>query len=164
MKFSTLRDLYLEQLKDLHSAERQLIKALPKMAKKATDPTLKAGFTEHLEQTKGQLDRLNRIGEALGKKLSGHTCAATKGLVEEGSEWMEEDAEPVVMDAGLIAAAQRIEHYEIAGYGCVRSYAVLLGEKDAVMLIDETLAEEKEADKKLTVAAKSINAKANIAA
>ena len=143
MKFSSLQDLYIEQLKDLHSAETQLTKALPKMAEAATDPELKSAFTEHLEQTKQQLLRLNQIGEKLGKSLGGHTCAAMKGLIEESAEWMEEDA-------GLIAAAQRVEHYEIAGYGTVHTFSELLGEEEAAELLAETLDEEVDADEKLT--------------
>ena len=162
MKFSSLNDLYLEQLKDLHSAETQLTKALPKMAKAANSPELKAAFTEHLEETKEQLARLNQIGEKLGKSLSGHTCAAMKGLIEEGSEWMEEDAEPEVMDAGLIAAGQRVEHYEMAGYGTVHNFAELLGDEDSAELLAETLKEEKTADKKLTSLAKAINVEAKV--
>ena len=160
MKFSTLNDLYIEQLKDLHSAETQLTKALPKMAKAAHSPELKAAFTRHLEETKKQLARLNEIGEKLSESLTGHTCAAMKGLIEEGSEWMEEDAEPEVMDAGLIAAAQRVEHYEMAGYGTVHTFAELLAEDDAAELLAETLKEEESADKKLTTLAKSINVEA----
>src|ERR1700748_1142741 len=160
MKFASLNDLYIEQLKDLHSAETQLIKALPKMAKAAKSPELKAAFTEHLEETKEQLERLNQISEKLGKRLTGHTCAAMKGLIEEGSEWMEEDAEPGVMDAGLIASAQRVEHYEMAGYGTVHNFAQLLGEDKAAKLLAETLQEEGAADKKLTALAKAINVEA----
>jgi ferritin-like metal-binding protein YciE len=162
MKFSSLNDLYLEQLKDLHSAETQLTKALPKMAKAANSPELKAAFTEHLEETKEQLARLNQIGEKLGKSLTGHTCAAMKGLIEEGSEWMQEDAEPEVMDAGLIAAGQRVEHYEMAGYGTVHNFAELLGDEDSAELLAETLKEEKTADKKLTSLAKAINLEAKV--
>ena len=160
MKFSSLHDLYIEQLKDLHSAETQLTKALPKMAKAANNPKLKSAFTDHLAETKEQLERLNEIGEKLNKSLGGHTCAAMKGLIEEGSEWMEEDAETEVMDAGLIAAAQRVEHYEMAGYGTVHNFAELLGEDDAAELLAETLEEEKAADEKLTTLAKSINVEA----
>jgi ferritin-like metal-binding protein YciE len=160
MKFSSLQDLYIEQLKDLHSAETQLTKALPKMAEAATAPELKSAFTEHLKQTKEQLLRLNQIGEKLGKSLSGHTCAAMKGLIEEGAEWIEEDAEAEVMDAGLIAAAQRVEHYEIAGYGTVRNFSELLGEEEAAELLAETLEEEKVTDEKLTTLAQSINVEA----
>jgi ferritin-like metal-binding protein YciE len=162
MKFSSLHDLYIEQLKDLHSAETQLTKALPKMAEAAITPELKSAFTAHLEQTKEQLVRLNQIGEKLGKSLKGHTCAAMKGLIEEGSEWMEEDAAPEVMDAGLIAAAQRVEHYEIAGYGTVHTFSEILGEDEATELLAETLQEEKAADEKLTTLAKSINVEAKV--
>jgi ferritin-like metal-binding protein YciE len=160
MKFASLHDLYLEQLKDLHSAESQLTKALPKMAKAANSPELKSAFTEHLAETKEQLARLDEIGEKLKKSLTGHTCAAMKGLIEEGAEWMEEDAAPEVMDAGLIAAAQRVEHYEMAGYGTVHNFAELLGEDDAAELLSETLEEEKAANDKLTTLAKSINVEA----
>jgi ferritin-like metal-binding protein YciE len=153
MKFSSLQDLYIEQLKDSHSAETQLTKALPKMAEAATTPELKLAFTEHLEQTKEQLLRLNQIGEKLGKSLGGHTCAAMKGLIEESAEWMEEDA-------GLIAAAQRVEHYEIAGYGTVHTFSELLGEEEAAELLAETLDEEVDADEKLTNLAQSINVEA----
>jgi ferritin-like metal-binding protein YciE len=162
MKFSSLNDLYLEQLKDLHSAETQLTKALPKMAKAASSQELKAAFTEHLAETKEQLARLNQIGEKLSKPLTGHTCAAMKGLIEEGGDWMDEDAEPGVMDAGLIAAAQRVEHYEMAGYGTVHNFAKLLGDEKAAELLAETLQEEKAADKKLSGLAKSINVEARV--
>jgi ferritin-like metal-binding protein YciE len=162
MKFSSLNDLYLEQLKDLHSAETQLITALPKMAKAATTPELKSAFTAHLRETKEQLVRLNKISKRLGKSFAGHTCAAMKGLIEEGSEWMEEDAAPQVMDAGLIAAAQRLEHYEMAGYGTVHNFSELLGEKEAAGLLAETLQEEKAADKQLTALAKSIDVEAKV--
>ena len=137
MKFSSLHDLYLEQLKDLHSAETQLITALPKMANAATTPQLKSAFTAHLKETKEQLVRLNKISTKLGQPFTGHTCAAMKGLIEEGSEWMEEDATQEVMDAGLIAAAQRLEHYEMAGYCTVHNFSELLGEKEAAKLLAE---------------------------
>ena len=162
MKFLSLHDLYLEQLKDLHSAETQLITALPKMAKAATTPQLKSAFTAHLTETKQQLVRLNKISTKLGKPFTGHTCAAMKGLIEEGNEWMEEDASPQVMDAGLIAAAQRVEHYEMAGYGTVHNFSELLGEKQAAGLLAETLQEEKAADKQLTALAKSIDVEAKV--
>ena len=160
MKFASLNDLYLQQLKDLHSAESQLIKALPKMAKAARNPDLRNAFIEHLEQTKGHLERLKQVAEKLGKRLAGHTCAAMKGLIEEGSEWIGEEAAAEVMDAGIIAAAQRVEHYEMAGYGTVQTFAKLLGEKEAAELFTLTLNEEKAADKKLSLLAKSINVKA----
>jgi ferritin-like metal-binding protein YciE len=160
MKFASLNDLYLQQLKDLHSAESQLLKALPKLAKAASNPDLKQAFLEHLEQTKGHLERLKQVAEKLGKRLAGHPCAAMKGLLEEGSEWLAEEAEAEVRDAGIIAGAQRVEHYEMAGYGTVQTFAKLLGEKEAAELFTLTLNEEKAADKKLTLLAKSINVKA----
>ena len=129
MKLEDLQDLFVEELRDLYSAENQLIKALPKMAKAASAPVLKSAFSEHLKQSEGQVGRLEKIFERLDKKPKGKTCKAMEGLVEEGSEMIKEDAEPAVKDAGLIAAAQRVEHYEIAGYGTVVAYAKLL--KDA---------------------------------
>src|SRR3954471_10429499 len=130
MKLKTLHDLFLHELKDLYSAENQLIKALPKMAKAATNEELKAGFEEHLEQTKGHVERLEQIAEKLGVKLTGHKCKAMEGLIEEGSEMISEDAEDSVRDAGLIGAAQRVEHYEIAGYGTARALAQQIGHSD----------------------------------
>jgi ferritin-like metal-binding protein YciE len=159
-KITTLRDAYIEQLKDLYSAETQLIKALPKMAKAANSEELSSGFEEHLEQTKVHAERLEQILEALDEKPTGKKCKAMAGLVEEGAETIHEDASPAVKDSLLIAAAQRVEHYEIAGYGTVKTYADLLGEEEAVQLLDETLQEESETDEKLTELAKSINAEA----
>ena len=130
------------------------------MAKAARNPDLRNAFIEHLEQTKGHLERLKQVAEKLGKRLAGHTCAAMKGLIEEGSEWIGEDAADEVMDAGIIAAAQRVEHYEMAGYGTVQTFAKLLGEKEAAELFTLTLNEEKATDKKLSLLAKSINVKA----
>jgi ferritin-like metal-binding protein YciE len=156
MKLNTIEDLFHEELKDLYSAENQLVKALPKMAKAATNEELKAGFEEHLEQTKGHVERLEQIGKDLGIKLSGHKCKAMEGLVEEGSEMISEDAEDFVRDAGLIGAAQRVEHYEIAGYGTARALAKRLGHDDAADLLEETLEEEKETDVKLTTLAESL--------
>ena len=155
MKLQTLEDLFLHELKDLYSAENQLVKALPKMAKAATNPELKAGFEEHLEQTKGHVERLTKIGKQLGKGLTGHTCKAMEGFVEEGAELIGEDAEESVRDAGLIGAAQRVEHYEIAGYGTARALATRLGHDDFAELLEETLNEEKETDAKLTELAES---------
>jgi ferritin-like metal-binding protein YciE len=155
MKLKSLEDLFHYELKDLYSAENQLVKALPKMAKAATNPDLKAGFEEHLEQTKGHVQRLDEIAELLGIKLTGHKCKAMEGLVEEGAELIHEDAEDAIRDAGLISAAQRVEHYEIAGYGTVRTLAETLGHADAAELLAQTLAEEKETDEKLTELAAS---------
>jgi ferritin-like metal-binding protein YciE len=156
MKLDSLQKLYVEELRDLYSAENQILKALPKMAKAASSPELKQAFEEHLEQTKGQVDRLERIFEKLGKSPKGKKCKAMEGLVEEGAELMKEDADPAVLDAGLIAAAQRVEHYEIAGYGTVRTYANMLEDQDAADLLQETLDEEGETDKKLTSLAESL--------
>jgi ferritin-like metal-binding protein YciE len=156
MKMEDLRDLYIDELRDLYSAENQLIKALPKMAKAATNEDLAQGFLDHLEETKGHVARLKEIFEGLEEKPTGKTCHAMEGLVEEGKEMIEEDAEPEVKDAGLIGAAQRVEHYEMAGYGVVRTFARLLGETDAAKLLQQTLDEEAACDKKLTKLAESV--------
>jgi ferritin-like metal-binding protein YciE len=160
-KITTLRDVYIEQLKDLHSAETQLLKALPKMAAAATSPELAHGFQSHLEQTKGHVHRLEKIFRALDENPEGKTCKAMKGLIEEGAEAIKENASPSAKDALLIAAAQRVEHYEIAGYGSVKTFATLLGEETAAELLDSTLQEEVETDEKLTQVAECINAEAN---
>ena len=164
-KLETLKDLFVEELRDLYSAENQILKALPKMKKAAHSEDLKAAFELHLEQTKGQVARLETIFEALDEKPTGKTCKAMEGLVEEGSEMIHEKAEPSVKDAGLIAAAQRVEHYEMAGYGTVRTWAQQLGKDDAARLLQETLDEEKQADEKLnTIAEGMVNRKAAHAA
>ena len=161
MELASLQDLFLHELKDIHSAEKQILKALPKMAKAATNEQLKAGFKEHLAQTEEHVARLEQIFQKLGKKAGGQKCKGMEGLLEEGSEMIEEDAEPEVKDAGLIAAAQRVEHYEIAAYGCAKTYARVLGDKESESLLDQTLQEEGATDKKLTQLAKSsINLKA----
>ena len=161
MKENTLKDLYIDELRDIYSAENQLTKALPKMAKAATSDELRAGFQEHLQQTKGHVERLDRIFKVLGEKPTGKKCKGMEGLIEEGDEMIKEDElEGEVLDAGLISAAQRVEHYEIAAYGCVRTYANLLGESDAAELLDQTLNEEKETDQKLTTLAEAINVEA----
>jgi len=157
VKIESLRELFVEELKDLYSAEKQLVKALPKMAKAATSPKLKAGFTKHLEETKEHVSRLEQVFEMLEASPRGKHCKAMEGLVEEGKEVMEEDMEPDVMDAALIAAAQRVEHYEMAGYGCVRTYADLLGETKCSQILQKTLNEEGATDKKLTELAETIN-------
>lgn len=141
---------------DLYNAENQLLKALPKMAKAASAPELRDAFEEHLTVTKGQVERLDQIFEALGERPAGKKCVAMEGLIEEGKEMMKEDAEPAVLDAALIAAAQRVEHYEMAGYGCVRTSARLLGYEEAAELLQATLEEEGEADHKLTGLAESV--------
>jgi ferritin-like metal-binding protein YciE len=160
MKGNLLRKLYVDELRDLYSAENQLIKALPKIAKAATSPDLKAGFEAHLKQTREHVSRLERIFETLGHSPKGKHCNGMEGLIDEGNEMIEEDPEPEELDAGLIGAAQRVEHYEIAGYGCVRTYAKLLGESEAVAILEETLNEEKETDNKLTKLAETINVEA----
>jgi ferritin-like metal-binding protein YciE len=156
-----LRELYIEELKDLYNAENQLVKALPKMAKAASSDELRQGFEEHLEQTKGHVQRLEKIFQALGESPKGKKCKGMEGLVEEGSEVMKEDFEGTLMDAALIGAAQRVEHYEIAGYGTVCAFAEELGETEQNSLLNETLEEEKETDDKLTQLAQQINAQAN---
>jgi ferritin-like metal-binding protein YciE len=156
-----LRELYIEELKDLYNAENQLVKALPKMAKAASSDELRQGFEDHLEQTKGHVQRLEKIFQALGESPKGKKCKAMEGLVEEGSEVMEEDFEGALMDAAIIGAAQRVEHYEIAAYGTVCAFAQELGETEQNSLLNETLQEEKETDEKLTQLAQEINAQAN---
>lgn len=151
----SLDDLLLKELRDLYSAEKQLLRALPKMAKAATSEALAIAFTEHLEVTEKQVERLDSIFEQLEKSSRGPKCAAMEGLIEEGSELMEEEADPAVMDAGLIAAAQRVEHYEMAGYGCARTFARLLGYDKIADMLQETLDEEGQADKDLTALAES---------
>lgn len=161
MKLESLRDLFVDELKDLYSAENQLLKALPKMAKAASSSELQAAFEEHLEVTQGQVQRLEKVFKKLGVSPKGKKCKAMEGLIEEGKELLEEDAEPAVLDAALIAAAQKVEHYEIAGYGTVRTYARMLGHEDAASLLQQTLDEEGEADKKLTELSEAINVEAD---
>jgi ferritin-like metal-binding protein YciE len=155
MEMKNLQDLFLDVLKDTYDAEHQITKALPKMAKAATNPDLKAAFEEHLAQTENQITRLEQVFEAIGKKATRKTCKGMKGLIEEGAEIMQEDAEPEVLDAGLIAAAQKVEHYEISAYGTAAAYANMLGESQAAGLLKETLDEEKMTDEKLTKLAES---------
>ena len=156
-KLKTLRDLYIEQIQDLHSAEVQLTKALPSMVKAATDPTLKAAFEEHLQQTKIHVERLEGICRSLEVSPKGATCKAMKGLIAEGKEIASHPAELAVRDAGLIAAAQRVEHYEIAGYGCVRTYAEILGDSQGRDTLQQTLDEEGDTDHRLTEIAGTLN-------
>lgn len=163
-KTKNLEDLLVEELKDLYDAEKQLTRALPKVAKAATAPELRDAIQEHLEVTKGQVQRLEQVFEQLGKPVRGKPCAAMKGLITEGKELMEEDMAGELMDVGLIAGSQKIEHYEMAGYGTVRTLAQTLGHKDVAQLLDETLREEEEADKKLTtIAKKYVNVRARSA-
>ncbi len=158
---TTLRDLLIDELRDLHHAENQLIKALPKMAKAASSEELKEGFQTHLEETRGHVDRLERCFKLLGEKARGKTCHAMQGLVEEGKEAIEEDAPDAIRDAKLIGAAQRVEHYEIAAYGTARAFAETLGETKVANLLQETLDEEGETNKKLTTLAETVNEEAN---
>jgi len=160
MQKNTLRELYVEELRDIYDAEKQLIKALPKMAEAASSEELRSGFEEHLEQTKGHAQRLEQIFGALGEKPTGKKCKGMQGLVSEGSEVIDEDFDDDVKDAALISAAQRVEHYEIAAYGTVRTYASILDQQDAVSLLEKTLEEEKETDQKLTELAENINTEA----
>ena len=156
-----LEELLVDELKDLYSAENQIIKALPKMAKAATAPELKRAFERHLEETRRQVERLNQIGEALDIKMTGKKCKGMEGLLEEGKEVMEEDLDENALDAGLIGAAQKVEHYEIAGYGTARTYAKHLGNKEVQKLLQQTLDEEGKTDKLLTkLAESSINIEA----
>lgn len=156
MKLHSLEDLFHEELRDILGAEKQLLKALPKMAKAAAADELRQAFEEHLDQTRGHVERLERVFESLGKKARGKTCEAMEGLVEEGAELIDADAEPMVRDAGLIAAAQRVEHYEMAAYGCLRTWAQQLNNQEAAELLEQTLNEEKETDEKLTHLAESL--------
>ncbi|MEO8352825.1 MAG: ferritin-like domain-containing protein [Chthoniobacteraceae bacterium] len=155
MKLETLKDLYIHELKDLYSAEKQILKALPKMVKAASNKDLAAGFSKHLEETKEHVRRLEKILANLGSSTRGPKCKGMEGLLAEGAEMIEEEADEEVRDAGLIAAAQRVEHYEMAGYGCARTYAKVLGEKEAAAILQTTLDEEGATDKKLTKLAES---------
>ncbi len=146
----TLNDLFEDQIKDLYSAEKQLVKALPKMVKAASSPALKQAFEEHLEETKGHVMRLEQVAQEVGIKPGGKHCKAMEGLIEEGGEAMEEEGDAALCDALLVAAAQRVEHYEIAGYGTARALAKQMGASVAVDLLSETLQEEKNADEGLT--------------
>ena len=163
MKLETLHELLIDELQDLYSAETQITKALPKLAKASSAPSLKQAFEHHLEETKNQVMRLEQIFDQLNESPKGKTCEAMKGLLKEGDERVGEGGEPEVLDAGLIAAAQRVEHYEIAAYGSARTYAELLGEREAMRLLSETLEEEKAADAKLSQVAKKINVDAKAA-
>jgi ferritin-like metal-binding protein YciE len=164
MEMESLKDLMLDELKDLYSAENQILKALPKMIKKATSPDLKRGFEKHLKETEGHVERLDKIFQELEESPRGKKCKGMEGIIEDGKELMEEDAELEVMDAGLIAAAQHVEHYEMAGYGCVRTYAELLGMNNIAKLLQKTLDEETATDEKLTDLARNINVEAEKAA
>jgi ferritin-like metal-binding protein YciE len=157
MSVETVEELLIDELKDLYSAEKQIIRALPKIIKAVSTPELREGLTNHLEETKGQVVRLEKIGEILGTKMTGKTCVGMKGVLEEGSEVLEDTEKGLVRDAALISACQRVEHYEMAGYGSARDFAKLLGQAEIADLLNETLSEEKNADKTLTGASKQVN-------
>ncbi len=156
MKLDTLKTLYINELKDLYNAEGQLLKALPKMAKAAASDELQEAFEKHLEQTKSHVERLEEVFEEIGEKPTGKTCRAMKGLIQEGSEILKEDGEESVIDAGIIVAAQKVEHYEIASYGSVRTFAQLLGKDKSADLLQATLDEESEANELLNKLAEDI--------
>jgi len=160
MQKDSLRELYVNELKDLYNAETQLVKALPKMAKASSNAELRQGFEEHLRQTSEHVSRLEQIFEMLGEKATGKKCLGMEGLVKEGAETMSEDYEGAVMDAAIIGAAQRVEHYEIAAYGTARTFAELLDENEHVSLLEQTLEEEKQTDEKLTQLSEQINPQA----
>ena len=146
----SVRELLIEEMRDLYDAEKQLVKALPKLAKTASNEQLKEAFQEHLEQTRGHVERLEQAFEAMDQKARSKSCDAMKGLIQEGKEKMEEDLEDPLMDSAIIGAAQKVEHYEIAGYGTVKAWARSLGLDDVAELLEANLEEEKEADQKLT--------------
>lgn len=162
-EITSLKDLLIDELKDLYSAEKQLTQALPKMAEAATNADLKAGFETHLEETRGHLERLEQAFAKLGEKPKAKTCKAMKGLIEEGDEAIDIDAPDAIRDACLIGAAQRVEHYEIAAYGTVRALAEKIGEDEVAELLQETLDEEGATDKKLTELSETVNEEANSA-
>lgn len=162
MKAHSLKELFIEELRDLYDAENQLTKALPKMAEGSSSPELREAFEEHLEQTRNHVSRLEKVFAGLGEKPKAEKCKGMEGLIKEGSELLkEDDFDSEVKDAAIIGAAQKVEHYEIAGYGTVRTFAELLGEDEAVSLLEETLEEEKETDQKLTELADQINVEAS---
>jgi ferritin-like metal-binding protein YciE len=164
MKLENLNSLLVEELQDLYSAENQIIEALPDLIEEASSPDLKSALQHHLEETRGQVRRLDQIFSQLPNvKKDGKTCKGMKGIIKDGQDLLDTDAEPEVLDAGMIAAAQRVEHYEIAGYGTVRTYAQLIGRKDWAQLLEQTLNEEKQADQKLNQLASRINVEAKAA-
>ncbi|MCU1273628.1 MAG: hypothetical protein JWO48_1059 [Bryobacterales bacterium] len=156
MKIKTMDDLFLAQIKDLYDAEKQLVKALPKMAKAASSQELRQGFQEHLDQTKGHVSRLEQIFDQLGQKASGTKCEGMAGLIDEGEEMVDEIDQSPLLDAGLIGSAQKVEHYEIAAYGTVKTFARMLGHRQAVTLLEHTLNDEKQTDQRLTQLAESM--------
>jgi ferritin-like metal-binding protein YciE len=164
MSANTLKELFIDELKDLYSAEKQIVRSLPKLARAATSEELRTALLEHLEETKGQVSRLEQIAQIVGKKPTGKSCVGMKGVLEEGSEVLEDTEKGEVRDAALIASCQRVEHYEMAGYGSARDFAKLLAMPEVVELLEETLAEEKAADKKLTEISRQVNRDAKQAA
>lgn len=160
MSVETMQELFVDELKDLYSAEKQITRALPKLAKAATSADLKQAFLSHLEETNGHVSRLEQAFEILGKSPKGKTCVGMKGVLEEGSEVLEDTDKGIVRDAALISAAQRVEHYEMAGYGSAQAFAKLLGQSEIATLLAATLAEEKAADTKLSGISKQVNAEA----
>jgi ferritin-like metal-binding protein YciE len=160
MSVETMQELFVDELKDLYSAEKQITRALPKLAKATTSEDLKQAFLSHLEETNGHVTRLEQAFEILGKSPKGKTCVGMKGVLEEGSEVLEDTDKGTVRDAALIAAAQRVEHYEMAGYGSAHAFAKLLGQREIATLLEATLAEEKAADKKLSQISKQVNTEA----
>lgn len=163
MKIETLRELLIDELQDLHSAEEQITKALPKMVKASHNSNLKQAFEHHLEETKNHVARLEQIFKSMNESPKGKTCEGMKGLLKEGEERIKDGGEPDVLDAGLIAAAQRVEHYEIAAYGSARTYAELLGDQNTVRALTQTENEEKAADSKLSQVARTVNVEAKAA-
>lgn len=160
MKANSLRELYLGELRDLYDAEHQIIKALPKMISKTSSDELKSALTEHLEVTRQQAERLEQIFQNMGEKAKTEKCHGVEGVIKEGGELLKETDDEDVRDAAIISAAQKVEHYEIASYGTVRTWASLLGEQEAADLLEQTLNEEKEADEKLNEIAESVNIEA----
>jgi ferritin-like metal-binding protein YciE len=161
MAMHTLKELFVDKLKDVYDAEQRITKALPKVIKAANDEDLSRTLEEHLQQTEGHIERLDRVFDAIGESPGRKPCHGMMGILEEGDELLEKDAPDPVMDAGLIAAAQSVEHYEITAYGCLKTWATQLGMKDEANLLDETLEEEKEADEKLSRIASTVNPRAN---
>lgn len=153
---NSFRDLYENELADVYDAEQQLVKALPKMAEAASAPQLKRAFEDHLEQTRAQARRIEQIYQNLGDKPKSRTCKAMKGLIDEGADMINADAQPAIVDAGLIAAAQRVEHYEISAYGTARAFAEVVGDDEGARLLQQTLNEEKQTDQKLNELAKGL--------
>jgi len=164
MKLESLQDLFIEELQDLYSAEKMILKALPKMVEEASSPELKNAFDEHLAQTRGHVERLDQIFDQLNDvDREDKKCKGMEGIIKENKDFLDEDAEPWVLEAGMIAGAQKVEHYEIAGYGTVRTYANLLGRRDWAQLLQKTLDEEKQADAKLNQLSERINLAAKAA-